>query len=63
MKRIASDHLDVDVFAHSLDNLLHDVGPTLDGVQVEVADDALESRAAQDLLSDRLHPLLDAGGH
>ena len=32
-------------------------------IQVEVGDDLLEPRAAEDLLADRLQPILDARGH
>ena len=60
-ERVALERLDPDVArAHLLDDVFHDPGLALLLVQVEILDDALEPRAAQNLLADRLQPIFDA---
>ena len=44
-----------------LDDVLHDPHAALLLVQVEVLDDALEARAAEDLLLDRRQPVVELG--
>ena len=62
-KRIAlDDDLDVDVPAHILDDGLHELCAPLDGVEVEIANDPLEPGTAENLLCDRLQPVLDFRG-
>ena len=59
---IALDDLDADVArAHPLDNVLHQllVGALL-RIEIEVGDDLLETRAAEDLMRDRVETVLDA---
>src|SRR5438552_3766642 len=51
-ERVALHRLDFDVAAHDLDDVLHRRGPAIARVEVEVEDDPLEARAAEDLLSD-----------
>ena len=60
-KRVAFDNLDVDVPAHLLDHVFHDRGLARLRVEIEVLNDALETRAAQDLLLNRLQAVLDPG--
>ena len=60
---VALDDLDLDFVPHPLDDVFHDRGATLVGVEVEILDDPFEPRAAEDLLGDRLQPILDARGH
>ena len=56
-KGVALHDLDVDVLPHPLDDVLHEVGLRAIGVQVEVLDDALQPRPAENLLADRLEPI------
>ena len=62
-KRIALHDLDADLLPHPLDDVLHDVGLTAIGVQIEILNDALQTRAAQNLLANRLHSFFDARGN
>jgi hypothetical protein len=59
-ERIAAEDLDADVAAHLLDDVLHDSGLALLGVQIEVPDDTLETRAAQNLLDQGLEAIFDS---
>jgi hypothetical protein len=64
-ERVAFDDADADVLGpHPLDNVFHQllVGP-FTRIQVEVRDDLLEARAAENLLADRLQAILDARRH
>ena len=60
---VALDDLDFDFLPHPLDDVFHDRGAALVGVEIEILNDPFEPRAAQDLLRDRLQPILDARGH
>ena len=61
---IAFDDLNVDVVRpHSLDDVLHDASAAEVLIQVKVLNDALQPRAAENLLADRLKPILDPGRH
>ena len=63
-ERVALERVDADVArAHPLDDVFHDADLALALVQVEVLDDALEARAAQNLLADRLETVLDSRRH
>jgi hypothetical protein len=57
------DRRDVDVAPHPLHDVLHHFRPAQALVEPEVGDDALEPRAAQNLLVDRRQPLLDRRRH
>ena len=60
----AVDDTDLDVFrAHPLDEVFHDDRLALVRVEVELLDDSLESRPAQDLLTDHLQAILELCRH
>ena len=46
---------------HPIDDVLHDRGLALLGIQVELANDLLQPRAVQDLLVERRQPILEPG--
>ena len=52
-----------DVLAHLPDHVLHDQAFPLALVEVELLDDPLEARAAQNLLADHVQSLPKFGGH
>ena len=52
--------LHADVPPHQLDDVLHDHRAALLFVEIQVLDDALESRPALNLLADRLKPGIEA---
>ena len=62
-ERVALDELHLNVRAHPLDDVLHRRLRLLCLVEVQVADDSFEARAAQKLLAEALKSIFDARRH
>src|SRR5207244_1364638 len=58
-ERIALDRFDVDVRAHSLDDVLHHYRLAGLAIEIELENDPLEARTAENLLADGLQTILD----